>query len=244
MSRFTSSVTRLVLTCSLVTSFASSAFAGMAPHFARPPSADQAAPVDRDPPAEPAPDMRIMPRALDRATVRDALARARTTNLTAFRAYQKAGVFPSNTFAGGKLNVWRDRDGHLCAAATIIEMSGQVELVGRVAEQSNFIRLADVRQGPLMDWILTSGFTQDEIAAIQEPFMPVADRPVPVSRPDPVLVDARMRARENARLRAKYILVERDLVKHERASLDLATDRLMKQPALAARLVGLVDAID
>ena len=65
-----------------------------------------------------------------------------------------------------------------CAAATIIKMSGQDALVNRVAEQNNFVRLADVEQGPLMDWILTSGFTQDEIAAIQEPFMPVTDAPV------------------------------------------------------------------
>ena len=78
-------------------------------------------------------------------------------NLARFRAYQRKGELPSNTYAAGQLNVWRDEAGHLCAAATIINASGAVALVEQVAEESNFIRLADVTSGPLMDWILTSG---------------------------------------------------------------------------------------
>src|SRR5437588_12097486 len=81
------------------------------------------------------------PVAFDRANVRAALVRARAANLATFRAYQKRGVFPSNTFKPGQLNVWRDRDGHYCAAATIIRTSGQVALADKVAEQNNFIRL-------------------------------------------------------------------------------------------------------
>ena len=106
----------------------------------------------------------------------------------------------SNTFKPGQLNVWRDRDGHYCAAATIIRTSGQVALADKVAEQNNFIRLADVSQGPLMDWILTSGFTQDEIAAIQAPFQPVADKPTPESGP----INLALREKENARLSAIF----------------------------------------
>jgi len=175
-------------------------------------------------------------RALDRDTVRAALIRARAANLAAFRAYEKRGMFPSNTFSDDKLNVWRDAAGHLCAAATIIDASGQHDLVIRVAEQTNFIRLADVKQGPLMDWILTSGFTQDEIAAIQEPFMPVAE-PRRNSE-DPMLVDARLRATENARLRAKYAAVDKMIVANRKRSIELAVDRLMKRPQLAWQLVG------
>ena len=111
--------------------------------------------------------------------------------------------------------MWRDQDGHLCAAATIIRMSGTTELVDKVAEQNNFIRLADVKQGPLMDWILTSGLTQDEIVAIQEPFMPVTEQPQ-LAPAKPVAVDARMRAAETARLRAIYTQVEREIVKNEK----------------------------
>jgi hypothetical protein len=203
--------------------------------FRPPPGPPPPAPVDTDPGtghfAQP-PDVAPHPyRVLDRAAVRSALARARDTNLGRFRAYQQRGVFPSNTFEDRKLNVWRDADGHLCAAATIIDASGLHDLVARVAEQTNFIRLADVRQGPLMDWILTSGFTQDEIAAIQEPFMPVEQPGRPVVDPD-------LRMTEDARLRAKYTAVTRMLVANEKTSLDTATDRLMQRPQLAWKLIG------
>ncbi|HUS30332.1 MAG TPA: hypothetical protein VMZ53_17610 [Kofleriaceae bacterium] len=179
-------------------------------------------------------------RSLDRATVRAALVQARSRNLSAFRDYQKKGVFPSNSFKGKKLNVWLDADGHFCAAATIIKTSGQDDLVNKVAEQNNFIRLADVKQGPLMDWILTSGFTQDEIAAIQEPFMPVVDRPA-LEPAKPILVDAKLRKAEDARLMAKYKQVDKQLVKNASKSLDKATDRLMKNPTLAWQLIASTD---
>ncbi len=223
--------TSLLLACSL-TSVASAEIARVpapqsAPHFAQPPHQMHAPHLDDD---------LYEPPPLTRAAVRDALLQARHRNLQFFRAYQKAGVFPSNVFQPNKLNVWRDRDGHFCAAATIIRASGMTDLVDRVAEQNNFIRLADVTQGPLMDWILTSGFTQDEIAMIQEPFDPVVEPRVEPTQP--IVVDARLRAAENARLRAKYTQVERALVKNEKKTIELAVDRLMKHPDLAWKLAS------
>jgi hypothetical protein len=228
-------MSKLLLAASLLFALAGSASASQ--HFARPPGDDLVAVNQTMPHAEMPPPSIIAPRrTLDRASVRAALARARATNLAAFRAYQKKGVFPSNTFKPGKLNVWLDADGHFCAAATIIKMSGQDALVAKVAEQNNFIRLADVKQGPLMDWILTSGFTQDEIAAIQEPFVPVVEHPQ-IAPEQPLVVDAKLRAAENARLRAKYRAVDKMIVKSTSKGLDLATDRLMKHPALAWQLL-------
>ena len=95
----------------------------------------------------------------------------RAANLARFRAYQQKGSFPSNVYTGSALNVWRDEDGKLCAAATIIRASGQTALVDQTAEDDNFIRLASVTSGPMMDWILTSGLTQAELALIQRPFI-------------------------------------------------------------------------
>lgn len=223
-------MSRVFVVASLLTAFTSFA------------SADRVAPSARfaqPPPAAGAPrnvqsDMPEYPAMLDRAQVRAKLAQVRTDNLARFRAYQQKGVFPSNTYDTRKLNVWRDKDGHLCAAATIINASGQSALVQKVAEQNNFIRLADVKQGPLMDWILTSGLTQDEIAAIQEPFMPVADEP---SQVEPRIVNNKMRRTEDARLLARYKQVDAMIVKNQKASLDAATDRLMKNPALVARFM-------
>lgn len=222
MSRASSSLlSRLVIAGSLFAALTTSAFANEQ-RFARAPMADRIASI--------APQPDVAPIAVTRAAVRVKLAQARAANLQRFRAYQAKGVFPSNTFDNRKLNVWMDEDGHLCAAATIINASGQTDLVQKVAEQNNFIRLADVRQGPLMSWILTSGLTQQEIAAIQEPFMPVY-REQPVVEPD-------LRSAENQRLLRTYKQVEAQILKNQKKSLDLAVDRLMKNPALAAAFVN------
>ncbi len=167
---------------------------------------------------------------LDRDHIRAALTTARARNIAAFEAYVRRGSFPSNTFTTGIANVWRDRDGHLCAAATMIDASGAHALVKRVAEQNDFIRLADVKQGPLMDWMLTSGLTQDEVALIQRPFMPVAKPSAPVEQP--------RRVAENLRLNALYAQIEKTLAANERTSLDAATERLMKHQQLAWTLLA------
>ncbi|HTE46332.1 MAG TPA: hypothetical protein VK636_13855 [Gemmatimonadaceae bacterium] len=169
---------------------------------------------------------------VSRAAIRAKLAQNRVANLARFRVYQQKGVFPNNTFSDGKLNVWLDDSGNLCAAATIIKLSGNADLAMRTADQNNFIKLGDVTQGPLMDWILTSGLTQSEIAAIQEPFRPVVQEPAPQP------IDARMRRAENRRLAAKYKQVDASIVKNKNASLDAATDRLLSNRELASKFLN------
>ena len=211
---------RIITSLLVIATLASTASARPAPQFAQPPHAD----------------MMEMAPTYDRATVRAMLAEARARNLAAFHAYATAGVYPSNVYKNGALNVWRDQDGHFCAAATIIRTSGETALTDRVADQTNFIRLADVTQGPLMDWMLTSGLTQEELVAIQKPFNPVVEKPIaqPVAQ---VTLDAKLRAAETARLKKVYAQVEKQLAKNEKKSLDLAVDRLMKHPALIEKLV-------
>jgi hypothetical protein len=237
MSRFT-------LICSLVFGLSAASFVGSADaQFAKAPPTTVAmagAAAHADAP-QPASYPRMPRRWLDRDTVRAALVKARAANLAAFRTYQTKGIFPSNTYKPGKLNVWLDENGNLCAAATIIKMSGKADLVSKVAEQNNFIRLADVKQGPLMDWILASGFTQAEIAMIQEPFMPVVREPA-LAPSKPILADSKLRKAEDARLRATYKKVEAQLVKASKKSLDKATDLLMKHPDVAFQLIDVQSA--
>jgi hypothetical protein len=227
-------MSRLLISLSLVTALTSSVFADRiaAPRFSQPP------PDTSVSSPEPQPAILPMP-VVDRAKVRAKLASNRAANLARFRAYQAKGVFPSNVYSSKKLNVWLDEDGNYCAAATIIQMSGNDELVAQTAEDNNFIKLGDVTQGALMDWILTSGLTQAEIAAIQEPFMPVGGGvrfPMPIEAPPPVIITKRKT--EDKRLGKKYSQVEAQIVKHREKSLDLATDRLMQNPALAAQLLA------
>jgi hypothetical protein len=176
-----------------------------------------------------------------REAVRAALVKARTRNLASFRTYWNGRVYPSNVYTDNLLNVWRDEDGHFCAAATIMVKSGNAALAIQLAEENNFIRLADVEQGPVMDWILTSGFTQQELVSIQKPFMGVSKRPVAPSETQPVaakpVVDARLRKAETARLLATYKVVDKQLAAKQRKSLELAVDRLMERPALAWQIV-------
>lgn len=165
---------------------------------------------------------------LDRAKLKAALATRRADNLLRFRAYQAAGVFPHNFVKDGALNVWLDQEGRLCAAATLISAVNP-DLAMKVAPVNDFIRLADVKDGELMDWMLTSGFTQEEIVAIQEPFM---GRMEPDVEPDP------RRLAEDARLTKRYAQVTKQLVKQRAKNLDLAVDRLMANPTLAASLLA------
>ena len=121
-----------------------------------------------------------------------------------------------------------DADGHLCAAATMIDKDGKHELVDDVAKANNYQRLMDVTEGPLLDWILTSGFTIEEIDRIQAPMI----------EPDFPVIDY---SYQDQQLAAGYLKTEKALVKKQKASLDLAAKRLMENPHLARQLVdGLI----
>jgi hypothetical protein len=163
-----------------------------------------------------------------RNDVLDALAARRAHNLASFRAYRVGRVYPHNTKRVGPLNVWRDADGHLCAAATMIDRDGQHDLVMTTAKTDNAIRLLDVTDGPLLDWLMTSGFTLEEIDRIQRPMI----RPVA-----PVVPDKHAYELETARLSKDYEQTERALTADARDGLELATDRLMTRPDLARALV-------
>ncbi|MBL9019210.1 MAG: hypothetical protein JNL83_33785 [Myxococcales bacterium] len=208
----------LALVCSLATSSLASA-----PQFARPPvQADRVA-------------VTMPARTLDRATVRAKLLERRKQNLERFRAYQAKGMFPQNTYVKGSLNVWIDEAGNLCAAATIINADGHAELVKIVGSRANFIKLADVTQGPLMDWMLTSGFTKEEIVAIQAPMVFTGDEQRWLEEQN--RIDEQLRLAETARLKKVYKGVERSIVKNEKRSLEVAVDRLMANPSLAWKLI-------
>ncbi|MBS1124774.1 MAG: hypothetical protein H6Q90_7002 [Deltaproteobacteria bacterium] len=223
-------MSRFLLACSLIAALTTSAMA----RSVASPTPFARAPADISEPA-----MTMPARVLDRAVVRAKLIANRATNVASFRAYVKRGVFPSNTYRNGKLNVWIDQAGNKCAAATMISDWGLGDLVTRVAEQSNFIRLKDVRQGPLMNWMLMSGLTQEEIVAIQEPGFMVRQRePEPqMPAPRPILVDADLRKAEDIRLTRRYQQVDAMIAKNQKRSIEVAVDRLMNNPELAWQLI-------
>jgi hypothetical protein len=193
----------------------------LARDWAKPPPSEASAVV-----ATPAPTA-----APARAAVYAALAARRKANLARFKAYRTAGAYPHNPRSSEDIdrgpiarNIWLDAEGHYCAAATMILGSGATDLVERTARDDNFVHLADVTSGGLLAWMLTSGLTQEEVALIQEPFMEI-------ERPD-------QREAEDQRLAARYAEVEATIKAQRKASLQLATDRLMANPTLAASIVA------
>ncbi len=228
-------MSRFLIACSLIGALTTSAFARNSDEgsvrFARPPAAADVY----------EPDLRVAPsRVLDRAAIRAKLIANRATNVANFRAYVRRGVFPSNTYKNGKLNVWIDAAGNMCAAATMINDWGLHDLVIRVADQNNFIRLLDVQTGPLMSWMLMSGLTKAEIVAIQEPgFMVRQRQPIDAPQvPSPILVDAKLRKAEDLRLARRYKQVDAMIAKNQNQSIEAAVDLLMKHPDLAWTLIN------
>ena len=170
-------------------------------------------------------------RAPSHALLVRALRARRAANLARFHAYRTKGVYPHDDVAMTSENIWRDGEGHLCAAATIIDQDGQHDLVNDTAQHANGVKLGEVTSGALYDWILTSGFTQVELATIQEPFMGPRE---PAAKPD-------WRVAEDARLKKKYARIEATLRDDTGDSLDQAADRLAKYPELGWKLIGEVE---
>lgn len=98
---------------------------------------------------------------------REALLAARKRQLVRLRAYAAARRFPSNHKIFGETPVFVDPHGIPCAVAHLMIESGHAELVQRVTETDNHVRIATLSRGPVVDWILRSGLTQMECGDIQ-----------------------------------------------------------------------------
>ena len=80
--------------------------------------------------------------------------------------YSVAGVYPTDAI-GRPMSVFVDDKGIRCPMAELIHKSGRDDLVDAVKRENNAVRLADVHTGPLHDWMLSSGLTQEEIVFVQ-----------------------------------------------------------------------------
>jgi hypothetical protein len=100
----------------------------------------------------------------------------------------------------------------LCALAYLIAQSGRRDLVDQVARDNNHLCVADVKSGPVMEWIRQSGLTFEECVLIQQP----SREPVRKEDPNP----------EVRRIQAHLDRVEEKLVRETKVSLIVATARL------------------
>jgi len=142
--------------------------------------------------------------------LQDQLAQRRALNIARLHDYRMASVYPHNRVVPGQANVFIDEDGRHCAVANLMRLDGEDELVALTAATNNLVVLADVHDGPLNDWMLSSGFTRDEIARIQEPYFFEIE-------------DPNFEATENQRLDDHFERVEEELTMAEtRAILEAA----------------------
>lgn len=163
---------------------------------------------------------------VDADALRALLTDRRAQQIERLRAYSARGIFPRNTFSDHIINVFRDELGTLCAVANLIALDGHDALVDETARTNNFVRFADLTGGPLHEWILTSGFTQAELAAIQLPDMPIRDEPdFPIT--------------EQQRLRQHLMTMEVQLNNDSQRSIEAMLALLLEHPELHAELTAL-----
>ncbi len=143
--------------------------------------------------------------------------------------YQEAGVFPTDAL-GMPLSVFRDDKGVRCPMAELIHKSGRDDLVDAVVREDNAVRLADVHEGPLHDWMLGSGLTESEIAMVQGA---IAFDPIQ-------LEELREAPRMMARVRGRLEMAEAALTANTSHALEVAVAQLPHGSNVAASIRGKV----
>src|SRR6185295_9997746 len=108
------------------------------------------------------------PRPRDRASWKKQLAASREQQIERVRAYRRAGKFPRNTLVENqRVPIFVDDKGTPCAVANLMIQDGRQNDVLAIARTNNLVRVMEVHDGPLVDWLLHSGLLQEEAALIQ-----------------------------------------------------------------------------
>lgn len=138
----------------------------------------------------------------------------RATQVARVGAYRRRGVFPQNVdFEGRRVPYFVDHRGVACAVAHLMIEDGRRADVDAIAAANNHVRVMDLSEGALVDWVIGSGLLQEEAARIQPSYDFM--RPTPV---DPGIV-------ERGRIREHLGIVLAELERDTERSLAIAVDR-------------------
>lgn len=101
----------------------------------------------------------------------EAQLRARKALIATLEAYRERGDFTRNTdFPGARVPYFVDREGRLCAVATLLQASGEGELVNEVARRNNHVWVSELSgEERFSAWLARVGLTFDEAVRIQGP---------------------------------------------------------------------------
>ena len=145
-----------------------------------------------------------------RAETKRSLAEHRSQQIARLQAYADRGVFPRNFVPGsGPVHMFKDALGTRCAVANLIYLDGHGDLVDRAALARNDVIVADETSGPLHDWVLSSGLTNEEVRRVQGVLFGFENE-VPA-------LDERERERVRTRLRAALV----ELITNTDTSLEI-----------------------
>ncbi len=146
------------------------------------------------------------------------LAVQRELMLDRLHDYWTRGEFVQNPVpSGGPGHFIFDAQRRPCPLASIIIESGRRDLMEQAARENNGVKVADLRGGPILDWILLSGLTQEECILIQQPSRSGKE----MARPEAET--------EQEKLRRTLEDVEVRLRRATDESLELAVTRLLRR---------------
>jgi hypothetical protein len=98
----------------------------------------------------------------------DKLSGRRSMQIQRLHAYALRGEFPRNLdFPGKAVPYFIDAGGTPCAVADMMIKDGAEAPARKIGAADNHILVSAVKDGPLADWILSSGLLQEEAALIQ-----------------------------------------------------------------------------
>ena len=177
-------------------------------------------------------------------SVRELLRENRQLNLAWLKLYADRGEFPINDDpSSGTIPFFLDGRGTACAVAHLMRQAGLESEVQRIARDDNHVRIGDVEDGPVLDWIVVSGLTREECAWIQ----PSYRRPVRIEietvvpdhtwagirlrRPEAFVVPREYLQRtaipERQRIRSHLVHVHGTLRRDSMSSMAAAKERLI-----------------
>lgn len=145
----------------------------------------------------------------------------RETQIARVDRYRRRGVFPQNVdFAGERVPYFVDHRGVACAVANLMIEDGRGSDVTTISAANNQVRVMDVSEGPLVEWVIGSGLLKEEAARIQ----PGYDFMRPTPEPDMNMVDRR-------RIREHLGVVLAELRRDTETNLAIAVDRFQRSRA-------------
>jgi hypothetical protein len=156
---------------------------------------------------------------------RSALASARKANVERIAEYRRRGRFPlydgrtpdGVARLGHRLfrrPVFIDKHGTSCAVAFLMQAAGRAEQAEDIAKANVHVKVEDVEDGPLFEWVLRSGLTQEEVALVQPEYAQLRAEALLAKR------------RETDRLIRHFGKIERQLADNAEIALDVALSRI------------------